>query len=58
MSGKQFPWSTIVEYFTKRGKPLSKDEIAALRDEDKRHKEEAEEEQKRLEQQEKMKMQK
>jgi len=23
-------WATIVEYFTKRGKPLTKDEIAKL----------------------------
>jgi hypothetical protein len=27
LNGKQFPWSTIVEYFTKRGKPLTKEDI-------------------------------
>lgn len=40
LSGKQFGWDTIVEYFTKRGKPLTKDEIAELRAEDLRLKEE------------------
>lgn len=40
---KQFEWSTIVEYFTKRGKPLSKDEMAKLVEEDRRLREEEEE---------------
>jgi hypothetical protein len=34
LRGKSFPWSTIVEYFTKRGRPLTKEEIQKLRDED------------------------
>jgi len=29
-------WSTIVEYFTKRGKPLTQAEIQKLQEEDKR----------------------
>jgi len=40
-------WATIVEYFTKRGKPLTKDEIAKLVEEDRRLREE-EDEQKRI----------
>jgi hypothetical protein len=44
---KNIEWETIIEYFTKRGKPLSKDEIAALVAEDRRLKEEQEEQQKR-----------
>lgn len=36
---KQVDWATVVEYFTKRGRPLSKDEIAKLVDEDRREKE-------------------
>jgi|TARA_B110000285_G_C15085608_1_gene596052 hypothetical protein len=32
-------WSTIVEFFTKRGRPLSKDEILKLKEEDRREKE-------------------
>ena len=34
LKGKLFPWSTIVEYFTKRGKPLTRDEIKYLQEED------------------------
>ena len=36
-------WETIIEYFTKRGRPLSKDEIKKLQDQDQRVKLEAEE---------------
>ena len=36
---KQVDWSTIVEFFTKRGRPLSKDEILRLVEEDRREKE-------------------
>ena len=36
---KQVDWSTIVEFFTKRGRPLSKDEIIKLVEEDRREKE-------------------
>jgi hypothetical protein len=45
--GRQLEWATIVEYFTKRGRPLSKDEISRLLEEDRRLREE-EEEQKRI----------
>lgn len=31
---KQVDWSTIVEFFTKRGRPLSKDDIYKLLEED------------------------
>lgn len=41
LSGKNFEFSTVVEYFTKRGKPLSKEEIAKLQEEDRLQKEEA-----------------
>ena len=40
LSGKTFGWDTIVEYFTRRGKPLTKEEIGLLRAEDLRLKEE------------------
>ena len=33
---KQTDWSTIVVFFTKRGRPLSKDEIFKLVDEDRK----------------------
>ena len=36
---KQVDWSTIVEFFTKRGRPLSKDEILKLAEEDRRERE-------------------
>lgn len=39
-SSKTIDWATIVEYFTKRGRPLSKEEIKKLVDEDKREREE------------------
>jgi len=37
---KNIEWETIIEFFTKRGRPLSKDEILALVAEDRRLKEE------------------
>ena len=43
LNNKQFSWDTIVEYFTKRGKPLTKEEIKFLADEDRRLREEEEE---------------
>ena len=36
---KQVEWSTIVEFFTKRGRPLSKEELAKLIDEDRKERE-------------------
>lgn len=36
---KQVDWSVIVEFFTKRGRPLSKDEIQKLAEEDRRERE-------------------
>ena len=36
---KQADWSLIVEFFTKRGRPLSKDEIAKLAEEDRKERE-------------------
>jgi hypothetical protein len=35
IQAKQIEWATLVEYFTKRGRPLSKDEINKLIQEDK-----------------------
>ena len=43
VAAKQIEWETVIEYFTKRGRPLSKDEIKKLQDEDERIKLEAEE---------------
>ena len=37
---KTIEWDKIVEYFTKRGRPLTKEEIKRLVDEDKRDREE------------------
>ena len=39
---KQLEWAVIVEYFTKRGRPLSKEEIQKLADDDRRQREEEE----------------
>lgn len=36
---KQVDWATVVEFFTKRGRPLSKDEILKLVEEDRRERE-------------------
>jgi hypothetical protein len=36
---KQIDWSTVIEFFTKRGRPLSKDEIVKLVEEDRRERE-------------------
>ena len=36
---KQLDWPTVVEFFTKRGRPLTKDEILKLVDEDRKEKE-------------------
>jgi len=44
LKGQTIPWPTVVEYFTKRGKPLTKYEIEKLQAEDRRIKEEREEE--------------
>jgi len=40
---KTIEWPTVIEYFTKRGRPLSKDEIQKLIDEDRLMKEELQE---------------
>ena len=40
VQAKVLEWGTIVEYFTKRGRPLSKEEIQRLIDEDRREREE------------------
>jgi hypothetical protein len=36
LKGKMFGWPTIVEYFTKRGRPLSKEDMQQLQQEDSR----------------------
>ena len=36
---KQVEWASIVEFFTKRGRPLSKEELAKLIDEDRKERE-------------------
>ena len=42
ISAKQIDWPLIVEFFTKRGRPLTKDEIQKLIDDDRREREEEE----------------
>ena len=42
IQAKQLEWATIVEYFTKRGRPLTKEEMQRLVEEDRRQKEEEE----------------
>ena len=42
IQSKQIDWATIVEYFTKRGRPLTKEEVQKLIDEDRRQREEEE----------------
>ena len=44
---KSIDWATIIEYFTKLGRPLSKEEIKKLQEEDRRIKEEQEEQKRR-----------
>lgn len=56
-ANKQFTWATIVEYFTKRGRPLTKEEIREMIDEDRRLREEAEESRRLFEEQENRRMQ-
>jgi hypothetical protein len=41
-TGKEIEWTTIVEYFTKRGRPLTKEEINKLVDDDRKQREEEE----------------
>ena len=40
---KTIDWAWIVEFFTKRGKPLTREEIKKLQDEDKKLQEEQKE---------------
>jgi hypothetical protein len=49
LKGKMFTWPTIVEYFTKRGRPLTKEEIEYLQNEEKMIAEMQREETRRLE---------
>ena len=56
MQVKTIEWATIIEYFTKLGRPLSKDEIKKLQDEDKRMKEEEDEQKRREEEAERRRM--
>lgn len=42
LQAKQLDWATVVEYFTKRGRPLSKEEMNRLVEDDRREREEAE----------------
>lgn len=56
MQVKTIEWPTVIEYFTKLGRPLSKDEIKRLQDEDKRMREEEEENKRREEEAERRRM--
>ena len=42
MQSKEVEWSVLVEYFTKRGRPLNKEEINRLIDEDRKAREDEE----------------
>lgn len=44
LKGKMFGWPTIVEYFTKRGHPLSQADIKKLQEEDQKILEQQQEE--------------
>lgn len=52
-TSKTLSWPTIIEYFTKRGRPLTENEMNNLLNEDKQHDIEQVEEQKKKEQEEK-----
>ena len=39
---KQLEWATVVEFFTKRGRPLTKDELQKLTEEDRKEREDEE----------------
>jgi len=39
LQSKEVEWATVVEYFTKRGRPLSKEEINKLIDDDRKQRE-------------------
>ena len=56
MQVKTIEWPTVIEYFTKLGRPLSRDEIQRLQDEDRRMKEEEEEIKRREEEAERRRM--
>ncbi len=58
LRGKMFGWPTIVEYFTKRGHPLSKEDMLRLQQEDQRIQEQQAEEKRLLEIENAKKMQK
>jgi exonuclease VII large subunit len=53
LKGRRFTFSTVVEFFTKRGRPLTKEDIKRMQDEDRKLEEEEQEimaaEQRRLE---------
>ena len=53
---KQIEWGTVVEYFTKRGRPLTREEMKRLQEEDKRVREEEKEKKRLQEEQEKRRM--
>lgn len=53
---KTIEWPWIVEFFTKRGRPLTRDEIKRLQDEDKRIQEEVNERKRQTEEAEKRRM--
>lgn len=42
LQGKEIEWATLVEFFTKRGRPLSKEEVHRLAEEDRRAREDEE----------------
>lgn len=54
---KDIDWATIVEFFTKRGRPLTKEEIDELKLEDLKMLEEAEDQRKRAEENERRRQQ-
>ena len=42
LQGKELEWPMIVEYFTKRGRPLTKEEVYRLMEEDRRQRDDEE----------------
>ncbi len=42
IQSKELEWSTLVEYFTKRGRPLTKEELNKLIEDDRKQREDEE----------------
>ena len=57
LQSKQIEWATVIEFFTKLGRPMTKDEITKLIEDDKRINEEEAERKRRQEENERRRLQ-